>query len=80
LVWTEHSLRLRPGRIDDVFCRNSRESIRRYNKSGIDVKDVKDLILGHGPLDKPFLISLINSQLDVDKFDYLLRDSHYAGV
>jgi HD superfamily phosphohydrolase len=50
------------------------------DKSGINVKDVKDLILGHGPLDKPFLISLINSQLDVDKFDYLLRDSHYAGV
>jgi HD superfamily phosphohydrolase len=33
-----------------------------------------------GPLDKPFLISLINSQLDADKSDYLLRDSHYAGV
>jgi HD superfamily phosphohydrolase len=26
------------------------------------------------------LISLINNQLDADKFDYLLRDSHYAGV
>ena len=50
------------------------------DNSGINVKDVKDLILGQGPLDKPFLISLINSQLDVDKFDYLLRDSHYAGV
>jgi HD superfamily phosphohydrolase len=49
-------------------------------KTGVKVKDVINLILGQGPLNKPFLISLINSQLDVDKFDYLLRDSHYAGV
>ena len=49
-------------------------------KTNVKVKDVIKLILGQGPLDKPFLISLINSQLDADKFDYLLRDSHYAGV
>jgi HD superfamily phosphohydrolase len=49
-------------------------------KAGVNVKDVTDLILGKPPLDKPFLRSLINSQLDVDKLDYLLRDSHYAGM
>ena len=49
-------------------------------KANIEVKDVINLILGKPPLDKPFLRSLINGQLDVDKFDYLLRDSHYAGV
>src|SRR5512145_2667327 len=49
-------------------------------KANIEVKDVTNLILGKPPLDKPFLRSLINGQLDVDKFDYLLRDSHYTGV
>ena len=42
------------------------------------MKDVISLIHGKPPLDKPFLSSLINSQLD--EFDYLLRDSLYAGV
>jgi HD superfamily phosphohydrolase len=49
-------------------------------KTGVKVSDVNNLIKGKPPLHKPFLSSLINSQLDVDKFDYLLRDSHYAGV
>ncbi len=49
-------------------------------KAGIRVKDVTNMIKGKPPFNKPFLASLINSQLDVDKFDYLSRDSHYAGV
>ena len=48
-------------------------------KSHVDPKDVTRLILGQ-PQKKPFLRSLISGQLDVDKLDYLLRDSHYAGV
>ncbi len=48
--------------------------------AGIDPKDVTKLILGQSPLKKPYLTSLISGQLDVDKFDYLLRDSHYSGV
>jgi HD superfamily phosphohydrolase len=46
----------------------------------VDVNTVVSLIKGKAPLDKPYLSSLISSQLDVDKLDYLLRDSHYAGV
>lgn len=49
-------------------------------KAGLQVKDVTNMIKGKPPISKPFLASLINSQLDVDKFDYLSRDSHYAGV
>ena len=49
-------------------------------KANVKPKDVVDLIEGRPPLKKTFLGSLINGQLDVDKFDYLLRDSHYAGV
>jgi HD superfamily phosphohydrolase len=48
--------------------------------AGVEVKKVTKMIEGEPPLDKPFLSSLINSQLDVDKLDYLMRDSHYAGV
>ena len=49
------------------------------SKSGIDPMRVADLIQGKSDPEKPFLTSLISGQLDVDKFDYLLRDSHYAG-
>ncbi len=50
------------------------------HKSEIEPIRVADLIQGRPDPEKPFLTSLISGQLDVDKFDYLLRDSHYAGV
>ncbi|MCH7561709.1 MAG: HD domain-containing protein [Thaumarchaeota archaeon] len=49
-------------------------------KAGLDPKDVTDLILGKPNPEKPFLSDLIHSQIDVDRCDYLLRDSHYSGV
>lgn len=49
-------------------------------KAKVNPNDVVNLIEGKSPFKKPFLSSLINGQLDVDKFDYLLRDSLYAGV
>ena len=42
--------------------------------------EVNNLILGKTPPEKPFLSDLIHSQIDMDRCDYLLRDSHYAGV
>lgn len=33
-----------------------------------------------GNSDPPWLHSLVNSQLDADRFDYLIRDSHMTGV
>lgn len=50
------------------------------DKSGIEPELVAKLIGGKSDPSKPFLTTLINSQIDADKFDYLLRDSHYAGV
>ncbi|PKM77182.1 MAG: hypothetical protein CVU90_08500 [Firmicutes bacterium HGW-Firmicutes-15] len=43
--------------------------------------DVLSLLLGT-PYDakQTFLCDLLDGQLDVDKMDYLLRDSHYCGV
>lgn len=47
--------------------------------AGVNVEDVKNLILGAYP-SKPYLSKIVSGQLDVDRLDYLLRDSHYAGV
>ena len=44
-------------------------------KHGINPKEVSNLINGKGSLSK-----IISSEIDIDKMDYLLRDSYYAGV
>lgn len=49
-------------------------------KGGVSPKRVAGLIRGRTDAGKPFLTQLISGQLDVDRMDYLLRDSHYAGV
>ena len=49
-------------------------------ESKIEPRQVADLIKGKADPEKPFLASLISGQMDVDRFDYLLRDSYYAGV
>lgn len=51
------------------------------NFSDINTADILSLLLGT-PYDaqQHFLCDLLDGQLDVDKMDYLLRDSHYCGV
>ena len=49
-------------------------------KAGIDLKTVNSLIAGDPYPKKPYLTRIISGQLDVDRLDYLLRDSYYAGV
>jgi HD superfamily phosphohydrolase len=44
-------------------------------QEGLRPKDISDLVLGRSPLSK-----IISSEIDVDKMDYLKRDSYYAGV
>jgi HD superfamily phosphohydrolase len=46
----------------------------------IDKQLVKNLITGDPYPDKPYLSKIVNGQLDVDRLDYLLRDSYYTGV
>ena len=48
-------------------------------KSGIEPQTVNELIDGIYTK-KPYLSKIVSGQLDVDRLDYLLRDSHYAGV
>jgi len=46
----------------------------------VEIQNVKNLIVGDPYPDKPYLSRIVNGQLDVDRLDYLLRDSHYTGV
>ncbi|MBL7715410.1 MAG: HD domain-containing protein [Bdellovibrionales bacterium] len=45
---------------------------------GLDVQLISDIIKG----DSPYLVAnqLMHSDLDADRMDYLLRDSHYTGI
>lgn len=49
-------------------------------ETGITPDDVVRVIRGDLPEGLSFLHSMISGELDVDKMDYLLRDSHYCGV
>jgi HD superfamily phosphohydrolase len=45
---------------------------------GIGADDVADVIEGTSP--RPVVHEIVSGDLDVDRMDYLLRDSHYTGV
>ncbi len=47
---------------------------------GISSDDVAQLVISESTLPAGFVQELISSPWDVDKMDYLLRDSHYCGV
>jgi uncharacterized protein len=53
---------------------------REYGDLDIERADVIDLWSGALPPNLRFLTDLISGNLDCDRMDYLLRDSHYAGV
>ena len=48
-------------------------------RNGIDTQLVADIIKGHVS-DHPYLGQILNSVIDVDQLDYLLRDAYYTGV
>jgi putative nucleotidyltransferase with HDIG domain len=73
---------------DDVLARFNRShednSIRLILKTeisdildryGLNPREITDLIRGNGGFGK-----IISSEIDIDKMDYLIRDSYYAGV
>lgn len=47
---------------------------------GLAAGDVIDLLAGRVPDDRRFLAQIVAGELDVDKMDYLLRDSLFCGV
>lgn len=58
----------------------SRWMMEKLNRDlGGKLQLAMDIFDGHYPV-KPFLGQLISGQLDMDRLDYLLRDSFYTGV
>ena len=49
------------------------------NEAGVDVNEVNNLIAGAYPK-RPYLGKIVSGQLDVDRLDYIQRDSYYSGV
>ena len=57
------------------------EIIRHHGpKDGVALEDVVNLLAGHPSKDLEFLRTVVSSELDIDKMDYLMRDSTYCGV
>ena len=56
------------------------EEIFRRHGDGIATADVARLLHGGGSPTEKLLSQVISGELDVDKMDYLLRDSLYCGV
>ncbi|MDH7517681.1 MAG: HD domain-containing protein [Candidatus Thermoplasmatota archaeon] len=48
-------------------------------KNNINQKEIIDIIRG-ATHKKPYLSELLNSAIDVDQLDYLVRDAYYTGV
>ncbi|HEX4953712.1 MAG TPA: HD domain-containing protein [Thermoanaerobaculia bacterium] len=48
--------------------------------AGLGPSDVGSLLAGRGPAEERLLAQIVSGELDVDKMDYLLRDSLYCGV
>ena len=57
--------------IEDLFARHG---------EGIGTADVRRLLQGGGTPTERLLAKIVSGELDVDKMDYLLRDSLFCGV
>lgn len=51
----------------------------RYHLTEDKFRDIAEMIM-HKPVAKSVLADIVSSQLDADRLDYLLRDSHFCGV
>ncbi len=51
----------------------------RYHLTEEKFRVIADMIM-HKPAAKSVLADIVSSQLDADRLDYLLRDSHFCGV
>jgi HD superfamily phosphohydrolase len=48
--------------------------------SGVAAEEVRDLLAGNVTPSRRYLAQIVSGELDVDKMDYLLRDSLFCGV
>ena len=68
----------------DIVCGVSHEQISAYFIAELTVEYGQDLALAleifKNEYHRPFLHQLVSSQLDMDRLDYLNRDSFFTGV
>jgi uncharacterized protein len=57
--------------VEEIFARHG---------DGLSTADVRRLLSGGGTPTERLLAKIVSGELDVDKMDYLLRDSLYCGV
>ncbi|HID25866.1 MAG TPA: HD domain-containing protein [Thermoplasmata archaeon] len=55
-------------------------AVELLDEYGVDRKKIVALIRGDSSEGKGYLAQLLNSPIDVDQLDYLLRDGYYTGV
>lgn len=56
------------------------EAIFERHGDGLGIHDVRRLLQGGGSATERLLAKVVSGELDVDKMDYLLRDSAFCGV
>jgi HD superfamily phosphohydrolase len=75
-LWTRHFLSEYEN--EEFFTRYNKLNPRaQMNKEKFRI--IADMIM-HKPVKKHVLADIVSSQLDADRLDYLLRDSHFCGV
>jgi HD superfamily phosphohydrolase len=61
------------------FFSHYRQLNPRYPLTEQKFRDIAEMIM-HQSMSKSVLADIVSSQLDADRLDYLLRDSHFCGV
>lgn len=73
-----NSVKDHEARTQDMITDSESGVAKALKKAGIDAQDVRQVIAHKLPY--LFLQDIVSSQLDADRMDYLVRDSHFAGV
>ncbi len=64
-----------------LLLEHDEELLRLWKKYNPEIPYAVSEFMGGEPgIDRHFMADLVSSQLDMDRMDYLLRDSHYLGV
>ena len=63
---------------EEISTRIISEELKELEHHGISIESVNRIVSAQHWF--PFVSSIVNGPLDVDKLDYLLRDSHHVGL
>src|SRR5579862_8315652 len=64
---------------NDLFFASYNERNPKHPLDRKKFEEIANMIM-HQPIEKRMLADVVSSQLDADRLDYLLRDSHFCGV